>query len=38
LKGVNIIDCDMSSRPKGEISQNTDILEDPSHTFGMTNL
>jgi len=38
LKGANIIDCDMSSRLKGEICQNTDILEDPSHSFGMTNL
>jgi len=26
LKGANIIDCDMSSRPKGEICQSTDIL------------
>jgi len=25
LKGTNIIDYDMSSRPKGEICQNTDI-------------
>jgi len=25
LKGTNIIDSDMSSRPKGEICQNTDI-------------
>ena len=27
----------MSSRRKGEICQSTDILEDHSHTFGMTN-
>jgi len=38
LKGGNIFNRDMSSRPKGEICQNTDILEDPSHSFGMTNL
>jgi len=25
LKGTNIIDSDMSSKPKGEICQNTDI-------------
>jgi len=37
LKGANIIDCYMSSRPKEEIYQSTDILEDTSHTFGMTN-
>jgi len=38
LKGGNIINCDMSSRPKGEICQSTDILEDHSHMFEMTNL
>jgi len=38
LKGTNIINCDMSSRPKGEICQSTDILEDHSHMFEMTNL
>jgi len=37
LKGANIIDCEMSSRPKGEICQSTYILEDPSHTFRMAN-
>jgi len=37
LKGTNIINCDMLSRPKGEICQSTDILEDPSHAIGMTN-
>jgi len=37
LKGANIIDCDMSFRPKGEIFQSADILEDFSNTFGMTN-
>jgi len=26
LKGANIIDCDMSFRPKGEIFQSTDIF------------
>jgi len=37
LKGGNIIICDMSTLPKGEICQIPDILEDPSHSFGMTN-